>query len=272
MSVLDQLKNKRKLLIMGILNVTPDSFSDGGKFNQVSDALQQALDLEENGADIIDIGGESTRPGAKEVPVEEEINRTIPVIKEIRRQTDVPISIDTRKSKVANAALDAGANIINDISALRTDPALGKVAASSGVPLVLMHMQGTPETMQQNPSYDDVIDDIINFLRERIEVATEMGVSEDKIVIDPGIGFGKTTEDNYEILRRLDEFNVLDRHILLGTSRKSFLGATLDLPVDKRLEGTIASNVVGIIKGADIIRVHDVKEMYRAAQVAVRCI
>ncbi|MCF7876142.1 dihydropteroate synthase [Candidatus Bipolaricaulota bacterium] len=256
---------------MGILNVTPDSFSDGGKFLDRDRAKKRALEMSENGADIIDIGGESTRPGAEKVELEEELGRTIPVIEAVRGETDIPISIDTYKSEVASEALDAGGDIINDISALRFDSDLGRLAAERDVPLILMHMQGEPRTMQENPTYEDPVEDIIEFLEGRIKRAVDLGVSREQVVIDPGIGFGKKYEDNYEILRRLEEFRALDLPLLLGTSRKSFLGETLDLPAEERLEGTIASNVVGVLKGANILRVHDVREVHRAVQVAVRC-
>lgn len=271
MKILDRVKKDNDVLVMGILNVTPDSFSDGGEFLEKDSAVERALEMEKNGADLIDIGGESTRPGADQVALEEELGRTVPVIEGIRKESAVPISIDTYKSEVAEEALDAGADIINDISALRFDPDLGRVAAERGVPLILMHMQGTPKTMQENPTYDDPVEDIIDFLAERVEEAKGLGVNDEQLVLDPGIGFGKRLEDNYEILRRLGEFKQLGYPLLLGTSRKSFLGATLDLPTEERLEGTIASNVVGVIRGADILRVHDVKEVYRATQVAVRC-
>jgi dihydropteroate synthase len=271
-TILDRVRRENEVLVMGILNVTPDSFSDGGKFLGKNNAVKRAMEMEENGADIIDIGGESTRPGADQVPLEEELGRTVPVIEGIRKQTDVPISIDTYKSEVAKEALDAGVDIINDISALRFDSDLGRLAAERGAPLVLMHMQGNPKTMQEDPTYDDPVEDIRNFLGERVEEAKALGVEDEQLVLDPGIGFGKRLEDNYEILRRLEEFKQLGYPLLLGTSRKSFLGATLDLPTEERLEGTIASNVVGVLRGADILRAHDVKEVYRATQVAVRCL
>lgn len=271
MNIMDEIRTKKRVLIMGIVNVTPDSFSDGGDFVEREDAVIHSLELKQQGADIIDIGGESTRPGAAEVPLEEEIRRTIPVIQGIREKTGVPISIDTYKAEVAKQALEAGANIINDISALRFDPNLSGVAADNKVPIILMHMQGTPQTMQKNPTYKDPVGDIIAFFKERINAAIKSGIDPDNIIVDPGIGFGKRTEHNYEILRRLDEFQILNKPILLGTSRKSFLGDILDLPAKDRLEGTIASNVVGILKGANILRVHDVQEVYRATQVAIRC-
>lgn len=271
MNLLDRIIREDEVMIMGILNVTPDSFSDGGRFLDHDKAKNRALEMEENGADIIDIGGESTRPGAEKVELDVELERTIPVIEALRKETEIPISIDTYKSAVAKEALDAGANIVNDISALRFDPGLGELVGEREVPIILMHMQGKPKTMQKNPTYEDPVGDIKAFLNDRIEEAVELGISRDKIIVDPGIGFGKKYEDNYEILRRLEEFETLNAPLLLGTSRKSFIGDTLDLPTDERVEGTIASNVVGVLKGASILRVHDVKENHRALKVAVRC-
>lgn len=253
---------------MGILNVTPDSFSDGGLYLKKEEAVAHAKSLAQQGADIIDVGGESTRPGSEPLPQEEELCRVIPVIKGIRKILSIPISIDTYKAKVAREALEVGANMVNDISALRFDDEMKEVVASYGVPVVLMHMQGTPKTMQQNPTYDDVVEDIIKFFQERIEAAVKAGIPEENIIIDPGIGFGKTLKHNLEILSRLEEFRILGRPILLGTSRKSFIGHLLNLPPSKRLEGTIASTVIGIMKGADIVRVHDVAEVKRAVEVA----
>lgn len=257
----------RRTLVMGILNVTPDSFSDGGQFFSFESALERARQLIREGADIIDIGGESTRPGAEPVPQEEELRRVIPVIRAIRRESSIPISIDTYKARVAEAALEAGANIINDISALRFDPQMVKIVAQARVPVVLMHMQGEPRTMQQNPTYTDVVREIKEFLAERIAFARAHNI--EKIIIDPGIGFGKTVAHNIEILRRLGELKELGYPILIGTSRKSFigkLGGTEEnpLPVHERLEGTIASNVIAVLNGAHIVRVHDVAAMKKA--------
>lgn len=271
MNLLDRIRKEGQVLLMGILNVTPDSFSDGGQFYDRSRAVERALEMEEAGAHIIDIGGESTRPGADEVPLEEELSRTLPVIEGIRDHSEVPISIDTYKSGVAEKALRAGAHWINDISALRFDPQMAKVAGKLEVPVVLMHMQGSPQTMQQNPTYEDVMVDIKEFFHSRIDYALEKGLDRSQLILDPGIGFGKTVEHNFEILRRFHEFVELDCPLLLGTSRKSFLGAVLDLPAEERLEGTLASNVVGILRGADVLRVHDVREMNRARRIAVRC-
>nr|BAL52667.1 dihydropteroate synthase [uncultured Acetothermia bacterium]BAL59278.1 dihydropteroate synthase [Candidatus Acetothermum autotrophicum] len=257
----------KRTLIMGILNVTTDSFSDGGKFFSFESALARARQLIREGADIIDIGGESTRPGAEPVPTEEELRRVIPVIRAIRQESSVPISIDTYKAAVAQAALEAGANIINDISALRFDPQMVRVVADARVPVVLMHMLGTPKTMQQNPVYRDVVREIKEFLAERIAFAREHGI--EKIMIDPGIGFGKTVAHNVEILRRLGELRELQCPILIGTSRKSFIGrlgstTSEPLPLDQRLEGTIASTVIAVLHGAQIARVHDVAPLKRA--------
>lgn len=255
----------KRTLVMGILNVTPDSFSDGGQFFSLESAVERARQLVHEGADIVDIGGESSRPGAQPVAVEEELRRVVPVIRAIRKEFPVPISIDTYKAAVAAAALEAGANIINDISALRFDPQMVKIVAQARVPVVLMHMQGEPRTMQQNPVYTDVVREIKEFLAERIAFAQAHGVKH--IIIDPGIGFGKTVAHNIEILRRLGELQELGCPILIGTSRKSFigrLGSATPLPIDQRLEGTIASTVIAIFNGAQIVRVHDVAPMKRA--------
>lgn len=259
----------RRTLVMGILNVTPDSFSDGGQFFSLESALERARQLIREGADILDIGGESSRPGAQPVPAEEELRRVIPVIRAIRAESNVPISVDTYKASVAEAALEAGANMVNDISALRFDPQMVSVVARARVPVVLMHMQGEPRTMQQNPVYTDVVREIKEFLAERIAFAVACGVKKERILIDPGIGFGKTVAHNIEILRRLGELTELHCPIVIGTSRKSFIGwlggtGAEPLPVDKRLEGTIASNVIAVLNGAQVVRVHDVAPLKRA--------
>jgi dihydropteroate synthase len=255
-----KLRFGKRTLVMGIVNVTPDSFSDGGQFYDPQVAISHAKQLVKEGADIVDIGGESTRPGSEAVSSEDELKRVIPVIKGIANEVAVPISIDTYKSEVAKAALDAGASIINDISAMRFDPAIADVAAECGVPLILMHMQGTPRDMQKDPEYKDVIGDIKDFLSERIDFAHSKGVSRDKIIIDPGIGFGKTLKNNYDILKRLNEFSTLGQPILIGTSRKSFIGMTLDVDVTERLIGSLATITMSIMNGVDMVRVHDVKE------------
>lgn len=257
-----------KTKIMGILNVTPDSFYDGGKYLDVKKAVEHAIEMSKY-ADIIDIGGESSRPGADQVPAEVELKRVIPVIKEISKRIDVKISIDTTKSIVAEEAINAGASIINDISGLRFDEKMADVAAKYDANVVLMHMKGTPKTMQLNPYYDDVIGEILSFLKERIDFAVAKGIKKEKIIIDPGIGFGKQVEDNLNIIKNLSKFKILNCPILIGTSRKSFIGAlTNNIPPEERLEGTIASNVIAIMNGADIVRVHDVKEIYKAIKIA----
>ncbi|MBN1273423.1 MAG: dihydropteroate synthase [Candidatus Aminicenantes bacterium] len=253
---------------MGVLNVTPDSFSDGGIYFERKKAVSRGLDMAAAGADIIDIGGESTRPGSDPVSPEAEKERVIPVISELRRQTEVLISIDTTKSQVAQAALDAGADMINDISAFRFDPEMAGLAAQKKVPVVLMHMKGVPKTMQKAPTYKDVVNEVEGFLAERVEFATAHGIERNKIIIDPGIGFGKRLEDNLELLYNLDCLKKLNRPILVGASRKSFIGTILDLPPKERLEGTIASAVLCIARGAHILRVHDVIAVRRAALVA----
>jgi dihydropteroate synthase len=258
--------------IMGILNVTPDSFFDGGKFFAAEKAVDQALTMVEQGARIVDIGGESSRPGAREVPAEEELKRIIPVIKNLRPKTRALISIDTRKSQVARAALEEGADMVNDISALSHDPEMAGVVSRYQVPVALMHMLGTPETMQIAPQYDDVFFDIKYFFVTRIRQALEAGIPEDRIIIDPGIGFGKNLEHNLKLINNLDYFADLGKPILIGTSRKSFIGGILGTPVDQRLEGTIASVLISVIRGASLIRVHDVLAVKRALQVAASII
>jgi dihydropteroate synthase len=252
-------------LIMGVLNVTPDSFSDGGRFVDFDRAVEHGRQMVADGADIIDVGGESSRPGAQTVPVGEELERIRPVIERLAAEIRVPISVDTYKAKVAEEAFKAGATIMNDITGL-TDRKMVKVAADHGAPVVVMHMKGTPKTMQKEPHYSDVVAEVSNFLRDRIEFAHDMGVNE--TIVDPGIGFGKTTAHNLEILRRLGEFKALGRPILVGPSRKAFIGNVTGLPVDARLEGTLAAIAIAVHNGADIVRVHDVAECRRAAQVA----
>lgn len=261
--------NERTFL-MGILNVTPDSFSDGGRFDTVDAAVEHALRMIEEGADIIDIGGESTRPKGvygetRRVTAEEEMNRVIPVIERLTAITDVPVSIDTTKSVVAEAALRSGASMVNDISGLRFDPNIAQTAARYDAVLAVMHIQGTPETMQIAPRYQDVVSEVKKELSRSVAEARSAGVT--KIVIDPGIGFGKTVDHNLTLLRHLKEFETLGLPILIGTSRKGFIGTILDLPVDQRLEGTAASVAVSIMQGAHIIRVHDVQAMKRVALV-----
>jgi dihydropteroate synthase len=254
-----------RTLIMGILNVTPDSFSDGGKFQALETAVEHGLQMVAEGADIIDIGGESTRPGANPVQALEEIARTVPVIKKLREKTGVLISVDTRKVEVARAALAAGADIINDISAL-ADPAMASVAAETGAGLVLMHMQGTPETMQNNPRYDDVVSNVWNFLEERMNFAVARGVAPEQIVLDPGIGFGKTDEHNLALLKGIPQLAASGRPVLVGASRKSFIGRITGGEPDDRLAGSLAIAGFAVLRGAHILRVHDVKESCDAAR------
>jgi len=260
-----------KTLVMGVLNVTPDSFSDGGKFFSVDKAVEHAIQMKQDGADIIDIGGESTRPGATGVSLKEESNRIVPVLEELVDKVSIPISVDTYKSEVARKALDLGACMVNDITALQGDKRLVNVVAEYDVPVCLMHMKGNPRDMQVNPVYDDVIKEIKGFLKERIEYALFNDVKKENIIVDPGLGFGKRTgrgvEDNITILRRLSEFKELGYPVLVGASRKTFIGNVCgrgaQLPVSDRLEGSLAAAVVAVMNGADIVRVHDVRETRR---------
>ena len=250
--------------IMGILNVTPDSFSDGGLFSDAGKALSHARNLAAAGADIIDIGGESTRPGSEPLAEDEELRRILPLIERLSKELTVPLSVDTYKAAVAERALDAGASIVNDISGLRFSPDMAKVIADHGAAVIIMHIKGTPRNMQENPVYGDVIGEIIAYLEEGIAIAERAGVDRNNTLIDPGIGFGKTLEHNLEILNRLDEFRTLGRPIVLGTSRKKFIGKVLDIPVpEQRDEGTAATVALGIERGASIVRVHDVAHMVR---------
>ena len=259
----------QKTHIMGVLNVTPDSFSDGGLHFDKSLAVDRALAMVDEGADIIDVGGESTRPGSDPVSPEEEIRRTAPVVEAIAKRMSCPISIDTYRADVARRALDAGASIVNDISGMRFDPLMPKVVSTFKVPAVIMHIKGTPKDMQANPVYEALIEEILGYFKERIEFAVDSGISEDLLVIDPGIGFGKTFDHNLAILNNLREFAGLGRPVMVGPSRKAFLGKLLGgADPGERLEGTAAAVAISIVKGADIIRVHDVKEMARVARVA----
>jgi dihydropteroate synthase len=253
--------------IMGVVNVTPDSFSDGGLFLDAEAATAHGRLLLAEGAHIVDVGGESTRPGAAAVPADEERGRTEPVVRALAAEGGT-VSIDTSKLAVAEAALDAGAAIVNDITALRASPELAELCADRRCGLVLMHMQGTPRTMQDDPVYDDVVDDVKAFLAARLDFAVSKGVAEDAIWLDPGIGFGKTLEHNLELLRRLAELRELGRPILIGTSRKSFIGKLTGRDAKARLGGTIASNVIALANGAEIFRVHDVREAREALVVA----
>jgi len=252
---------------MGVVNVTPDSFSDGGLYLDAGAAIARGRELVGQGADILDVGGESTRPGAGEVSAEEELARVGPVVEGLAGVGTV--SVDTSKLAVAEAALDGGASIVNDVTALRREPEIGALCAEQGVTLILMHMRGEPRTMQVEPSYDDVVEDVKGFLAERMEAAVGAGVDEERIWLDPGIGFGKTLEHNLELLRRLGELRELGRPLVVGTSRKSFIGKIDGSGVDERIGGTIASSILAATEGADVLRVHDVAEVAQAVTMAI---
>ena len=259
-----------RTLIMGVLNVTPDSFSDGGKFFDVKSAVRHALAMQLDGADILDIGAESTRPGSLAISATEELRRLLPVLEALRGKLKIPISVDTQKSAVAELALGAGTEMVNDISGLRSDPELASVAAKYGAPLILMHMRGTPRTMQKGPFARDVMRDVLSGLRKSIATATKFGVKQSQIVIDPGIGFGKSYSQNYELLAKLRELAKLGYPVLVGTSRKGFLGTTLakngkPASADERMWATAATVAASILNGAHIVRVHDVAEMKQVA-------
>jgi len=253
--------------VMGVLNVTPDSFSDGGLFFETDRAIEHGIAMVEEGADFIDVGGESTRPFSGRLSSDEELSRVIPVVDAIAREVSVPISIDTCKGSVAREALKAGASIINDISALRLDPEMASVAAEAGVPVILMHMKGTPEDMQRNPVYGDLISEIRDFLKDAVRRAVEAGISEDLIVFDPGIGFGKTFDHNLQIIQNLSSFSSLGRPVLIGTSNKAFIGEILGKEAHDRLTGTMATVAVSAMNGAHIVRVHKVKEAVETVRV-----
>jgi dihydropteroate synthase len=254
-----------KTLVMGVLNITPDSFSDGGLFLEPAKAIEHGLLMAKQGADIIDVGGESSRPGAEAVPLDEELRRVIPVIAGLASRLEIPVSVDTYKAQVAEQAIEAGAQMINDISGLRFDSQMPAVAARFDTPLIIMHIKGNPKTMQQAPHYDNVMGEIIASLREKIERAEQHGVDPHQVIVDPGIGFGKRVQDNLSILNRLDELAILERPILIGTSRKSFIGAVLKQEVDQRAIGTLATVAVSVLKGAHIVRVHDVPAIRQTA-------
>lgn len=254
--------------IMGILNVTPDSFTDGGRYFQLEDAVARAREMVADGADIIDIGAESTRPSAETVTLDEELRRLIPVVDRLVKEVKAPLSIDTYKAEVARQVLERGASIINDISGLRFDPQMSRVVAEFGCPVIVMHIKGTPKNMQDNPVYKDVIGEVKAYLQESLDLAVNAGLAREKVIIDPGIGFGKTTAHNLKILQRLQEFKTLGQPILMGTSKKTFIGKTLELPVQQRDFGTAATVALSIAGGADIVRVHSVREMKQVAQMA----
>lgn len=261
-----ELSFEKRTHIMGVLNVTPDSFSDGGRYLETDDAIRRAYEMIHEGADIIDIGGQSSRSGAAIVPEKEEIGRVIPVIEKLAGRINIPISIDTSNHKVADMALKSGAVIINDISGLKDDK-MAEVAAKHKAGVVIMHMQGTPQDMQISPKYDNVVREILEYLTGKIEKAKNSGIDNDKIIIDPGIGFGKNVSHNLEILRSLKEFKTLGKPLLLGVSRKSFIGRILNTGVDKRLYGTLAASVISVQNGANILRVHDIRAVKEAIQV-----
>lgn len=257
----------RRTLVMGVLNVTPDSFSDGGRFLEPRLAIERALAIEKAGADILDVGGESTRPGSAGISAEEEIARVIPVLNALSGRIKIPISIDTRRSSVAEAAIAAGAAIINDVTGLKSDPAIAGIAARHHVPIILMHMRGEPRTMQKAPFARNVVRDVMSGLRRSIAIARRASVPKSQIIVDPGIGFGKNFAQNYELIARLPELRKLGCAILIGTSRKQFIGHTLDKPPDDRIWGTVATVAASILGGAHIVRVHDVEEMVQVARV-----
>jgi len=255
-----RLDLEKRTHVMGVLNVTPDSFSDGGLFFEREKAIEHGIAMADEGADFIDIGGESTRPFSNPISVDEEAERVVPVIEALSREVSIPVSIDTWKGAVAREAIKAGASIINDISALRLDPDLASIAATSGVPVILMHMQGTPQNMQKNPVYDDLIGEIKGFLQDAVKRGTEAGIREELILIDPGVGFGKTFDHNLQIIKQLPQFLSLGRPLLIGTSNKAFIGKVLQKEPDERVTGTMATVAMAAMLGAHIVRVHRVKE------------
>ena len=262
-----------RTLVMGVLNVTPDSFSDGGKFDQPEAAIERALAMESEGADVLDIGGESTRPGAEETSAAEELDRILPVLEGLRGRLKIPVSVDTRRAAVAELAIRAGAEMINDVSGLRTDARLAEVVAKNGVGVILIHMRGEPRTMQRGPFARNVMKDVVNGLRQSVAMARKAGVEKTQIILDPGIGFGKSFAQNYELIEKLPRLAALGYPLLVGTSRKGFLGATLardgkPVPPEGRIWGTAATVTASILGGAHIVRVHDVAEMVQVARVA----
>ncbi|HEV2949629.1 MAG TPA: dihydropteroate synthase [Gemmataceae bacterium] len=253
---------ERRPLVMGIVNVTPDSFSDGGKYANADAAVARGLELVRQGADILDIGGESTRPGALPVSLEEELRRVVPVIQALTRQTAVPLSVDTSKAEVARQSLSAGAHVLNDVTAMTGDPEMADIVRKSKAGVILMHMKGTPATMQQDPQYDDPVDEIGHYFEERLEFAAKVGIAREQMVLDPGIGFGKTSDHNLEILARLEKFQKFNRPVCLGVSRKGFVGRLLNnRPAERRLAGSLAAVAYAMTRRAvQIVRVHDVEE------------
>ena len=263
-----QFEFPRPMVVMGIVNTTPDSFSDGGQFLDVDAAVTHALRLANEGAEILDIGGESTRPGAPAVSEQEELDRVIPVIQRLAKRPELVLSIDTQKPSVARAAIDAGAAIVNDIAANRSDPEMWQVVAEAGAGYVCMHMQGNPQTMQAKPNYDDVTREVCDFFRERLALLSTHGVSIEQVVLDPGIGFGKTLQHNIKLLRDLNKFSLVERPTLVGASRKSFIEKMLGAPIDERLPASLACAAWAAIQGSQIIRVHDVAETVQVVRMA----
>ncbi len=264
------LLEDNNVLIIGVLNVTEDSFSDGGRFLEKEKAVQRGMDMLSEGADIIDVGGESTRPGSRSISTETEASRVIPVIQDLARDGVQYISTDTTKADVAGAALDAGATIVNDISAMTFDPDMLQVAADRGASVFLMHTRGSPETMQEQTEYEDLMGEVYNYLDQAVHRATGAGIGKERICVDPGIGFGKTTEQNIELIGRVGELRSLGTAVMVGASRKSFIGDILDLDVHERLEGSLAAAVASVMSGADMVRVHDVAETLKAVRIAQR--
>ncbi|MBN2028787.1 dihydropteroate synthase [bacterium] len=262
-----KLELSKRTHVMGILNATPDSFYDGGRYYTHDRAVHRIFEMETEGADLIDIGGESTRPGSEAVDIDEEINRVVPIIERIKNKITIPISIDTRKSEVAEAAIVSGAHLVNDVSGLRYDAKMASVIEKYRVPVVIMHMKGLPIDMQADPQYADLTGEIYQYLEENIQIALRNGISKEKIMIDPGIGFGKMWDDNFVLLRRLREFKSLGYPMLIGVSRKSFIGRLLNLNEEERLMGTAAAVAVSSLKGVEIVRVHDVKEMVQVVRI-----
>jgi dihydropteroate synthase len=253
--------------VMGILNVTPDSFSDGGQFFRRERAIEQGLAMAQDGADVIDVGGESTRPYSERITKEEELDRVIPVIEGLKRELRIPISVDTLKADVAKEALRAGASMVNDISALRFDPGMTAVVAEANIPVILMHMRGTPDTMQDKPVYTNLIEEIIDFLEAAVDRAVQGGIRREMVIVDPGIGFGKTFDHNLEIIRELSRFRCLGRPVLVGSSRKAFIGYILNRPAGERDTGTMATVAAAVMNGAHMVRVHDVKRAVETVRV-----
>ena len=261
------LQSPSKTLVMGVLNLTPDSFSDGGLFTTKEKALDHCLKMINEGADLIDVGGESTRPGSDPLSINEELDRTIPIIEKIRSITDCTISIDSYKSEVVEAALNVGANIVNDISGLTFDHNMAELISQKNAPIIMMHINGKPKIMQQNPQYDNLLKDILDFFSRQLKLAQSAGIDSSKIILDPGLGFGKKVEHNFELIRKLPQICAMGFPVLVGPSRKSFIGEALNLPINDRIEGTMASITASIINGARIVRVHDIQKTRRTVTI-----